>query len=277
VTIPLLNKDKGDNDKGYVMLRVFVPVMDAISTGSGQQNVFMAIDWGTIKSGEATHSNDNAGNTSSSGVTQGGTDSEKAQSGSNTTVSDGKQLTEGKSVAKAGLSYKLISKSKKTVAVVGTTAKSKTIKIPNTVKIDGVTYKVTEVKAKAFKGNKIATKVVIGNNVTKIGASAFANMKKLSKVTIGKKVTTIGASAFANNKKLRSVVIGKSVKTIGKKAFYKAKALKKVTVKSTKLKKVGKNAFKGINKKARFKLAKKNKAKTRKLLKKGAVKTSMMK
>lgn len=40
-----------------------------------------------------------------------------------------------------------------------------TVKILDTVTIDGITYKVTAVEANAFKNNKNITKVIIGNNV----------------------------------------------------------------------------------------------------------------
>ena len=112
------------------------------------------------------------------------------------------------------------------VKVVGLNKKSlKKIKIVAKVKIKGVTYKVTSIGAKAFKGNKKITKVTIGKNVKTIGANAFANCKKLKKVTI-------------NTKKL---------KKIGKKAFFKKKG-KKITFKVPKAKK---KAYKKLLKKAK--------------------------
>lgn len=69
-------------------------------------------------------------------------------------------------------------------------------------------------------------------------------------VTATYKVTSIGAKAFKNCKKLKSVVIGKNVKKIGANAFNGCKSLKKIQIKSASLKKVGKNAIKGIHKKA---------------------------
>jgi hypothetical protein len=81
-------------------------------------------------------------------------------------------------------------------------------------------------------------------------------------------VTAIANSAFKNNKKLTSVVIGKNVVSVGKEAFKGCTKLKKLTVKSVGLKKVGKNALKGINKKAVIKVPKK-KLKTYKKIFKG--------
>lgn len=49
--------------------------------------------------------------------------------------------------------------------------------------------------------------------------------------------------------------------------------LKKITIKSTKLKKIGKNAFKGINKKAVIRIPKSKNKTYKKLLKKGGVKS----
>ena len=152
--------------------------------------------------------------------------------------------------------------------------KSATVIIPDTVVIDGVTYKVTAVEKNAFKNNKYIKKLIIGNNVKTIGKSAFAGCKKLKTVKFGKSVTTIsdkafykcaaltkiiipskvktiGKEAFSGCKKLKSVTIGKSVSKIGAKAFYGCKELKSINIKTKKLttKKVGKNAFKGVGSK----------------------------
>ena len=54
---------------------------------------------------------------------------------------------------------------------------------------------------------------------------------------------------------------------IGKKAFYNCKKLKKIVVKTSTLKKVGANAFKGINAKATIRVPKKKLAAYKKLLK----------
>ncbi len=98
-----------------------------------------------------------------------------------------------------------------------------------------------------------------------------ANMKVPDFVVLkGKRfsVTGIAKSAFMGSKKLKSITIGKKVETIGEKAFYGCKALKKITIKSTVLKKIGKNALKGIHKNAKIKVPKKKLKTYRKLLKK---------
>ena len=68
------------------------------------------------------------------------------------------------------------------------------------------------------------------------------------------KVASICVKAFYKNTALKKVVIGKNISKIGKEAFYGCKNLKKLQIKSKKLsaKSIGKNAFKGINKKAKM-------------------------
>lgn len=127
-------------------------------------------------------------------------------------------------------------------------SKKSAITIPDTIKINGFTYKVTS-----------------------IDPNALANNKKLTKVTVGKNVTSIGKNAFKNCKKLKSVTLkSTSLKSIGSNAFYGDKNLKTITIKSPKLtsKSVGKNAFKGTNKKLTIKVPKKKVSSYKKFLKK---------
>lgn len=131
----------------------------------------------------------------------------------------------------------------------------------------GASYQVTSAAEKnptvVYKGSKKQkASVTIPDTVT------------IDKVTY--KVTSIAANAFKNNKKLKKVVIGKNVTKIGKKAFYGCSKLKKITVKTTKLNKknVGSQAFKGIHKKAAFKVPKKKISSYRKVFRaRGAAKT----
>lgn len=157
------------------------------------------------------------------------------------------------------------------VAYKGTTNKKATkITVPNTVTMDGITYKVTSIAANAFKSNKKITKVTMGSNIVSIGANAFSGCSKLATVTIGKnvktignrafykcskltkitipsKVTSIGKEAFSGCKKLKTVSLGKNVKSIGEKAFYKCSSMTKITIPS-KVTSIGKEAFSGCKK-----------------------------
>lgn len=84
------------------------------------------------------------------------------------------------------------------------------------------------------------------------------------------KVTSIQCNVANLSKKLKKVVIGKNIKTIESYAFNNCKNIKKIVFKSKSLKKIGKNAFKNVNKATvSFKSVSKSKQKKiKKLLKK---------
>ena len=200
--------------------------------------------------------------------------------------------------------YKVTSAgSSKAVEYTGYTGTSTTVNIPSTVKINGVSYKVTSVSDKAFKGNtklkvvkipanvtKIGKeafygctnlwKVKSGVNVTSIGSKAFYNCKKLSSITMSKKLTTIGSSAFYKCTSLKKITLNSKVSKIGSKAFYGCKNLKTITINTKKLtsKNVGSKAFKGINAKATIKTPSSKLASYKKILKsKGVSSTATIK
>lgn len=122
-------------------------------------------------------------------------------------------------------------------------------------------YKVTSITSK----KKTVTLLRVPKNKTvknlKVGATV-----KIKGQTF--KITKIDTKAFANCKKLESVVIGKNVTTLGAKCFAGCTNLKKVTFKTKVLKKVGKDAFKKINKRAVLKVPKAKLKKYKNLLKK---------
>ncbi len=147
--------------------------------------------------------------------------------------------------------------------------KAKTVSIPATVKIDGVTYKVTKVDDNAFKNNKTVTKVTVGSNIKTIGKNAFSGATKLKTVSVGKNVTEVGANAFKGCSSLTSVTLGSKATKIGANAFNGCKKLKTIKITSTKLtsKTVAKNAFKGLTKATTIKVPKKKLSAYKKLFK----------
>lgn len=148
-----------------------------------------------------------------------------------------------------------------------------TLKIPNTIKINGKSYKITAVGKYACKNQKQLKKVILGKYIKTIGEGAFSGCVKLQSVTIGKGVTTIGNKAFYKCTKLQKITIPSNVKKIGKRAFYGCKTLKNITIQSKKLtgKNVGSKAFQSIYKKAVIKVPKSKLSAYKKLLKsKGA-------
>ena len=126
--------------------------------------------------------------------------------------------------------------------------KKASVKIPDTIKVSGVTCKVTGISANAFKSNSSLKTISIGKNVTTIGNNAFYGCKKLNKITGGNSIAKIGEKAFANCGSLSSVTIAGSVRSIGKQAFYNCKKLKSIVVNTVALtdKNIGAKAFSGI-------------------------------
>ncbi len=130
---------------------------------------------------------------------------------------------------------KALTNGKGTVEYVKPTNKKKSkVTIPATVKIGGVSYKVTSIAKNAFKGNRSLRSLAIEKNVNKIGAKAFYGCNKLKTIKIKTtklKVKKVGANAF---KKINAKVTIKVPKK-------KMKAYKSMIQK------------KGIGEKARFK------------------------
>ena len=151
---------------------------------------------------------------------------------------------------KSGTTYKVTGTDRKKQTVQYTKPKKNakgTVTVPSTVKVDGVTYKVTSIAANAFKNNKKISKVVVGNNIVSIEKNAFANCKKLTSVTLGKNVKTISKDTFSGCDKLKVIII-----------------------KSTKLTSasVAKDAFEDIPDRATIKVPKSKYKKYKKLLRK---------
>ena len=105
--------------------------------------------------------------------------------------------------------------------------KSKSVTVSATVKVNGVTYKVTTVNAKAFAKATKATKITLPASIKLINKSAFTGAKKVKTIVLkGKKSITVKKGAFkgVNTKK----VTIKVNKKMSKKEFKKLKkALKK--------------------------------------------------
>ena len=116
------------------------------------------------------------------------------------------------------------------------------LSVPATVKIAGISFKVTAIEANSFKSCTKLKTVTIGNNVMTIGSSAFYRCTMLTKVTVGS-----------------------GVKSIGAKAFYGCAKLKTITIKSTALNSVGSKAISGINSKCVIKVPNKKMAAYQKL------------
>lgn len=121
------------------------------------------------------------------------------------------------------LKYRFLGKNK--VSVTGLASKNiASISIPGTVTIKGKMYQVDKIEKRAFNGMKYLKKVKTGNGLRKIEDEAFANCTSLE-----------------------SIQFGINLKSIGKKVLYKDKNIRSIIFKGTKLKKIGKKTFSGVN------------------------------
>ncbi len=175
-------------------------------------------------------------------------------------------LKKGETFIKDGNNYKVTNSS--TVSFIGLKdKKTKNVTIPNTVKVNGKNFKVTEIANNTLKDNTNIKSVKIGSNVKKIGISAFEGCTKLEKVTVGNNITELGNKSFKGCKKLETITIPSNVTTIGKSVFENCSKLATIKIQSTKLKSVGENSLKGINAKATIKVKAKKLSSYKKLLK----------
>ncbi len=110
-----------------------------------------------------------------------------------------------------------------------------TVVVPDTVVVDGTTYKVTSIEKKAFgTGKKIKT-IILGKNVKYIKKDAFADCKTLRKIIVKtKKLTkkTVAKKAFRGVRKNVRIVVPKKKKQAYRKLFYQRGLNKKVKIRS---------------------------------------------
>ncbi len=143
-------------------------------------------------------------------------------------------IPNGASYTVGGVKYKITNNATNgtgTVTFLGTTKKTNdkkftSLSINSTVKIGGVTFKVT-----------------------RIGTKALLNYVYLKSVAIGDGITTIDAYAFYGCKSLATVSMGKGVTVIGDKVFYKCSKMTKLVIKSSNLRKLGNSVFTGAGSK----------------------------
>lgn len=109
------------------------------------------------------------------------------------------------------------------------------ISIPATVKLKGITYKVTSIKANAFKKCKKLKKATIGKNIKTIGKNAFYGCVKLKNITVKTTKLTkksVASKAFAKLHKRLTVKVPKKKWKAYKKILRKKGVMgKKQTIK----------------------------------------------
>ncbi len=103
------------------------------------------------------------------------------------------------------------------------------IVVPETVDIDGVTYKVTEIAQDAFRNNTNITSITLSKNVEVIGETALQNCSNLTTITLSEGLKTIGVGALMGTA-ISEIALPNSLTTILNQAFKKCSNLKTVVV-----------------------------------------------
>lgn len=97
----------------------------------------------------------------------------------------GDKVTVGSTVKVSGITYKVTAKGKVVIKAVSKSVKGKkTVTIPMTVKIDGKTYKVAGISGNVFKGSKTTTLVIKSKDLTKKGVKNSLKGSKVKTVKI---------------------------------------------------------------------------------------------
>lgn len=217
-------------EDGIVPLQVFVPVMESITAGTGNQNVYLKLDLDSMEKttaederfleteeapkNPAAYSGTNTPSPSPDAGTN--TPSPTPDAGTNTPspTPDAGTNTQGPAPA-VGTNAPGNDGGTPSASPSPEAKAENTVKAGQTFKVKGHTYKVTaKGKAAFIKCKKNAKRVTIPATV------------KVKGVTC--KVTSVSGNAFKNNKKLTSVVLGKNVSKVEKNAFKGCKKLKTV-------------------------------------------------
>lgn len=144
------------------------------------------------------------------------------------TLAPGTKITDQSSKAV----YKITGKN--TVEYVKCNVNKNKVSIPQKIMINGVSYQVTSIAAKAFKANKKIRSIVIPSTVRKIGKQAFLNCKNLKKITLKTSYLSkkaIGAKAFKGIHKKATIKVPKKQKKAYQKLLKSKGVGKKVKIK----------------------------------------------
>lgn len=238
ISFPLCEEALEGNNE--IPLQVFVPIMDAITPGSGKQNVYLRLDYSTLK--ETTDADADFAETEKA-PTDPSTIKKQAAQTITVAVKNSKNVVSKKYGNKA---FSIGAKAKTAMTYKSSNTKVATVdrKGKVTIKAAG-TAKIT-ITAKATSSYKAATKTltvkvakaapVLKTKITSKNVSYSALRKKAQVFTLGASVSskgtltyakTAGSSAFTVNKTNGKITVKKGLK----KGTYKIKV--KISAKAT--------------------------------------------
>lgn len=238
ITFPLCEEALEGNNE--IPLQVFVPIMDAITPGSGKQNVYLRLDYSTLK--KTTDADADFAETEKA-PTDPSTIKKQAAQSITVAVKNTKNVVSKKYGNKA---FSIGAKAKTAMTYKSSNTKVATVDSKGKVTIKAAgTAKIT-IAAKATSSYKAATKTltvkvakaapVLKTKITSKNVSYSALRKKAQVFTLGASVSskgtltyakTAGSSAFTVNKTNGKITVKKGLK----KGTYKIKV--KISAKAT--------------------------------------------
>lgn len=116
------------------------------------------------------------------------------------------------------------------------------VNISDTIRWNGLKYKVAGIGAGTFQNCSDLTSVTIPDSVTSIGAGAFQYCRGLTSIVIPAGVTSIEDVTFNGCRRLTSITLPESVTSIGERAFTACSSLTNITIPDSVIS-IGANAF----------------------------------
>ena len=99
-------------------------------------------------------------------------------------------------------------------------SKTKEVKVPAKIFVDGINYQVEGIEKSAFEGNNSLEKVIVAEGIKTIGVAGFKQCSKLKSVVLPASLETIGDNAFESCSSLETVTcVGETPVDISKNVF----------------------------------------------------------
>lgn len=146
-------------------------------------------------------------------------------------------------IAENVLTYELDADNSTATVTGDTLTTSHEVVIPESVTVDGTTYKVTAIGDSAFMAKDSITKVTMPNCITSIGKCAFAKCTKLTDMNLSSGITELGTAAFwLCSLWVAEVEIPEAITEVPESLFLQCRALTSITL-NDKITSIGKYAF----------------------------------
>ena len=142
------------------------------------------------------------------------------------------------------LRYRIVSEEDKTVEVYEDTSYKNLVNvtIPNTVQINGETYKVISIECGAFMYCENLKSVVVSEGITVVESLVFRGCTNLESVSLPEGITTLDQFLFMDCTSLKNFNIPSTVETIQWYAFTGCESIETITIPSH-IKSIGGEAF----------------------------------